>query len=312
VTGTAALASAASIAADGVVGEPPAPVHPVALFGRLMAAAESVVYRDRRVAGVGYAAGGIAVALLAGAALRRAVGPSVATFVAAEIAISRRMLADSAEDVGAALAWGDIQEARRLLPGLVGRDPTELDEAEITRAVVESVAENTVDAVVAPALWAAAFGAPGVLAQRAANTLDAMVGHRSARYQRFGWAAARLDDAMAWIPARVTALAVAAVRPSAARAVWQAVRTDAPGHPSPNAGVAEAAFAAALAVRLGGVNRYDGRVETRPPLGAGGPPVPGDIARAVALARHVSVALAGALGLVGAGLMVAGRWSLRR
>src|SRR5204863_6463621 len=124
----------------------------------------------------------------------------------------------------------------------VGRDPSELDESGVARAVVESVAENTVDAVVAPACWAAVFGAPGVLAHRAVNTLDAMVGHRSARYARFGWAAARLDDGAAWVPARLTAVLVALVRPRAARLVWQAVRRDAPAHPSPNAGVAEAAF----------------------------------------------------------------------
>ena len=122
---------------------------------------------------------------------------------------------------------------------------------------------------------------------RAVNTLDAMVGHRSPRYERYGWASARLDDVAGWVPARVTAALVAAARPRSAAAVWTAVRTQAPAHPSPNAGVAEAAFAAALGLRLGGESRYGDRVEIRPPLGTGRPAEPADIARAVALARDV-------------------------
>jgi adenosylcobinamide-phosphate synthase len=161
--------------------------------------------------------------------------------------------------------------------------------------VVESVAENTVDAVVAPALWAAVAGAPGALAHRAANTMDAMVGHRSDRYLRYGWAAARLDDAMAWVPARATAVLVATVRPGAAGAVVRTVRHDAPAHPSPNSGVAEAAFAAALGLRLGGTNRYGGRIEHRPALGDGRAPRPGDIERTVELAGDVGLALVAAL-----------------
>src|SRR5690606_6648300 len=114
---------------------------------------------------------------------------------------------------------GDVDAARAALPALVGRDPSALDADGIARAVVESVAENTVDAVVAPALWAAALGPAGAGAHKAASTLDSMVGHRTARYERFGWAAARLDDAMAYVPARTTAALVAAARPSRARAV---------------------------------------------------------------------------------------------
>jgi adenosylcobinamide-phosphate synthase len=132
---------------------------------------------------------------------------------------------------------------------------------------VESVAENTVDAVVAPALWAAAAGAPGALGYRAVNTLDAMVGRRCPRYRRYGWASARLDDA--------------------------------PLHPSPNAGVAEAAFAGALGLRLGGANRYGGSQELRPTLGSGRPAEAADIARATRLSRDVTLTLAGVLLLTG-------------
>ncbi len=160
---------------------------------------------------------------------------------------------------------------------------------------MESLAENIVDAVVAPALWAAVAGAPGAAAYRAVNTMDAMVGHRSERYRRFGTAAARLDDAANWLPARATAAAVAAVRPHRARAVWTAVRHDAPAHPSPNAGVAEAAVAAALGVEVGGPLRYGDRVEDRPRLGRGRRPEPADVPAALRLVDDVERLLASSL-----------------
>ena len=293
--GATLVGAGLAVLADRVVGEPPACVHPVAAFGRLMTAVERHAYRDDRAAGVAYAVGGTLAAAAVGGGLRRLGGRAGATFVAAEAAVAGRMLADAALDVGASLTAHDLETARARLPALVGRDAAELDEAGVARAAVESVAENTVDAVVAPALWAAALGAPGVLAYRAINTLDAMVGHRSARYERFGWAAARLDDAANWIPARATALAVMALRPRRAAAVWHAVRCDAPVHPSPNAGVAEAAFAGALGVRLGGRNRYGDRVEDRGQLGTGRTVVCEDIDQAIRLSRHVSLAVAGAL-----------------
>jgi len=278
------LSAAAGVMADRVLGEPPMAAHPVAGFGTVMRRVEGQLYRDARDAGAAHAAVGIGVAVAAGAALG---SPAAAAYVA----VAGRALAGAALDVEAALARGDVVAARAQLPALVGRDPSRLDEPEIARAVVESVAENTVDAIVAPALWAAAAGAPGVFAYRAVNTLDAMVGHRSARYERFGWASARLDDVAGLIPARVTAGLVAAVRPRTAARVAHAVRHDAPAHPSPNAGIAEAAFGVALGVRLGGTNRYGERVEHRPPLGDGRAPAPADIRAAVRLSRDVTGAL---------------------
>ena len=306
-------AAAAGLLADGVIGEPPASIHPVAGFGRLMAALEPHLYRDDRVSGVVFVVAGVGVAAAAGFGVQTVLGPALGTFVAAEVAVAGRMLARTADDIRATLEWGDVDEARWLLPALVGRDPSGLPVEEISRAVIESVAENTVDAAVAPALWAGVLGAPGALTHRAVNTLDAMVGHRSRRYERFGWASARLDDALAWLPARVTAAAVAAVRPARAGAVWAAVRSDAPDHPSPNAGVAEAAFAAALGVRLGGTNRYAHRVEHRPvahPRGRA--PRPDDIAGAIRLARDVRIAVAGALVLLGGASAFTRRRSHRR
>jgi len=185
------------------------------------------------------------------------------------------------------------------LPALVGRDPAGMDENEMARAVVESVAENTVDAVVAPAFWAAIGGAPGALGYRAVNTMDAMVGHRTTRYLSYGWASARLDDAAGYLPARLTAALVAGVRPGRAAAVWRAVHSQAPGHPSPNAGVAEAAFAAALGLRLGGCNRYGERVEHRPWLGQGRPAARSDIRPAVQLSDDVNWLLTAILAAAG-------------
>jgi adenosylcobinamide-phosphate synthase len=278
------LGAAVGVMADRLFGEPPAAAHPVAGFGTVMRRVERQLYRDRRDAGAAHAAVGIGLAVAAGAALG---SPAAAAYVA----VAGRALAAAALDIDVALARGDLTGARAQLPALVGRDPSRLDEPEIARAVVESVAENTVDAIVAPALWAAAFGAPGVFAYRAANTLDAMVGHRSARYEQYGWASARLDDVAGLIPARVTAGLVAAVRPHTAVRLARTVRHDAPAHPSPNAGIAEAAFAAALGVRLGGTNRYGGRIECRPALGDGRAPEPADIRAAVRLSRDVTRAL---------------------
>lgn len=280
--------AAVGVLVDRLLGEPPDDVHPVAAFGRAMQAVEQRLYSDGRTAGVLHVAAGIAAAATAGAVVR-------STAVATWSAVAGRALGEAATRIGDALVAGDLEGARTLLPSLVGRDPSQLDADEVARAVVESVAENTVDAVVAPALWAAAAGAPGVLTHRAVNTMDAMIGHRSARYHRYGWAAARLDDVAAWVPARVTAALVLACRPSAATAVWTTVRQDAPAHPSPNSGVAEAAFAAALGLRLGGLSRYGDRVELRPSLGHGRPPEPADIARAVRLSHDVGLALAASL-----------------
>jgi len=317
-------AAAIGLVGDRVFGEPPATVHPVALFGRAMTRLEDFVrgdagpaergvdqtqgnvdpaadsgggahlsgaWRPGRAGGAGYAAVGVGLGWAAGWAL----GPSLpAGAVATSLVVAGRALGEEAAAVGERLAAGDLDGARRRLPALVGRDPEWLDAKDVARAVVESVAENTVDAVVAPACWTAVLGAPGAGMYRAVNTLDAMVGHRNQRYARFGWASARLDDAANWVPARLTGLLVAAVRPRRAGEVLGAV-VHPPGHPSPNAGVVEAAFAAALGVRLGGDTVYAGRVDPRPAFGSGRPPEPADIDAAVRLSRDVTLALAAVL-----------------
>ena len=287
-----ALGAAVGLLADRALGEPRVEPHPIAVLGDLLVRVEHRMWRKTRRRGVAYALVGTSIGAGAGAALR-------STAVATYLSTSGRMLGETAMDVARALGRDDLDGARALLPTLVGRDPSGLGVDEIARAVIESVAENTVDAVVAPALWGAFAGAPGALGHRALNTLDSLVGHRSDRYEEFGWASARADDVAAWIPARATALLVAAARPARATDVWRIVRRDASAHPSPNGGVAEAAYAAALDLRLGGTNRYSERVEDRGELGDGKPPSPADIERAVRLLRDVTLVLAGVLGAFG-------------
>ena len=276
-------AVALGLVADRLFGEPLATWHPVALFGKTMTAVEHRLHPDR---GPGTVVAGVVHATV-GAAIGIGVGLVSSTAAATYTAVAGRALAEAADAVATALDEDDLDHARELLPALVGRDPTGLDEGEVCRAVVESVAENTVDAIVAPVLWAMTAGAPGALGYRALNTLDAMVGYHSPRYERYGWASARLDDIANFVPARVTATLVAAARPARAVAVQQAVRRDAGAHPSPNAGVAEAAFAAALNVRLGGESRYGDRIEFRPPLGTGRRPERPDIGRAIRLSSDI-------------------------
>ena len=209
------VAAAAGLAVDQLLGEPPARWHPVALFGGLVQRIEGRIYADRRSRGVVLVLTGVGVGVGAGCILRRMVGPFVATIGATAICAAGKMLDGEALRIGGLVERGDLDGARAEVRSLVGRRTDVLDEGGLSRAVVESVAENSVDAVTASLFWASIAGAPGVLAHRAVNTLDAMVGHRDDRYERFGWASARLDDLVNFLPARLTAMAVAGVRPRA-------------------------------------------------------------------------------------------------
>ncbi|WP_329458471.1 cobalamin biosynthesis protein [Streptomyces sp. NBC_01497] len=294
VKDTFAFGAAAGLGliADAVLGDPRRG-HPVAAFGRCAGAAERLLWHDDRGRGalftavcVGSAAG---AASLAARALRDRRTASLALGAAATWAVvGGTSLAREAALIGSALTAGDVEAARTRLPHLCGRDPQALDERQLARAVVESVAENTSDAVVGALVWGALAGVPGLVGFRAVNTLDAMVGHRSSHYLRFGWASARLDDAVGWPGARLTA-ALAVLAGGAPRRALRVVRRDASRHPSPNAGPVEASFAGALGVRLGGTLAYGGRVEQRPVLGEGlrEVEVP-DVERAVRLSRRVT------------------------
>ena len=320
-----ALGVAAGHAADAVFGDPRRG-HPVAGFGQAATALERRLWRDHRGAGAAFTAlcvGSVALgALGAGRAVRgSATGRAALAGAATWTVLGGASLVREARTIGGALQAGDLDAARQRLPYLCGRDPHGLTEQQVARAVVESVAENTADAVVNALVWGALAGVPGLLAFRAVNTLDAMVGHRSPRYLRFGWASARLDDVAGWPGARLTALlTVAAAGPGPRADALRVWRRDASAHPSPNAGQAEAAFAGALGVRLGGTLRYGsagadgrgGRVEHRPVLGGEARPVEvADIERACVLSRRVGLLAAGTA-VLAALVRVPGRRTVRR
>ncbi|MFB7235692.1 cobalamin biosynthesis protein [Streptomyces sp. NPDC056269] len=287
-----AYGAAAGLVVDLLVGDPRRG-HPVAAFGRAAAAVENRLHHDHRGWGALHTAvcAGSAVALgaLAARTVRNRPAAAVALTAASVWAVvGGTTLGREARAVGGALAAGDLDVARERLPHLCGRDPQSLDGPAMARAVVESVAENTSDAVVGALFWGAVAGVPGLLGFRAVNTLDAMVGHKSPRFRRFGWASARLDDVAGWPGARLTAV-LATVAGGDPRGALKAWRADAAKHPSPNAGPVEASFAGALGIRLGGTLSYGGRVEHRPVLNGEGRAVEvADIDRAVRLSRRVT------------------------
>lgn len=281
----------AALVLDRLTPEPPNAWHPVAWFGSAMTALEHRIWADSRPRGALYWLCGLAVGAVSGRIVR-------STTIALTIGLGGASLREVATKIGRHVEHNELDAARLALPSLVGRDPSELDESGIAAAVVESVAENCVDAVVAPLFWALVAGAPGALGYRAINTMDAMVGHRSDRYESFGWASARADDVANFVPARLFAATVWLATPRRRSAIAQAVRSDAAAHPSPNAGVAEAAVAAAIGVELGGTLRYGERVEHRPLLGSGPRPTARAIPAAVVVTdRAVSVIAAAALAI---------------
>jgi adenosylcobinamide-phosphate synthase len=291
------VALIAGFGADLLLGDPRR-AHPVALFGSLAARLERRLWRPTRVAGVFHLtalAGLCGVLAAAGHGLAARVRGGAHPFDALVLWISLggRSLRREAGAVADLLADGRPEAARGRMPALVSRDHTSMDADGMARAAVESVAENTVDAVCAPLLWAALCGPVGAAVHRATNTLDAMVGYRTERYVRFGWATARADDLLAWPAARLAAALTVICAPLAggsARGALRAWREDGPRHPSPNAGRIEAAFAGALGVELGGGAVRDGRFAPSPPLGSGRPPGTDDIARARRLSSTVGLA----------------------
>lgn len=276
---------------DRVTREPPSKWHLVAWFGTGMGHLETRLWADSRSRGAVYAGIGVATGIGFGR-----IAPW--TMPATTLTAAGHELRSVAGRIGRQLDRGDLQGARAALPQLVGRDPSGLDEAGIASAVIESVAENTVDAVMAAAFWAAVAGAPGAYAYRAINTMDAMVGRRSDRYRRFGTVAARLDDVANLIPARLTAVLIAIQVPSRRHPIAIALRRDAPLHPSPNAGVVEATMAAAIDRQLGGPLRYGALAEDRPTLGSGARPTAADIARATTISNRAEWILVAVLATV--------------
>lgn len=232
------------------------------------------------------------------ALLLRPLAPFVIDVVLLYFALGAQSLAEHAEAVARPLSAGDLPEARRRVGWMVSRQTEALDETGVAKAGVESVLENGNDAIFATLFWFALFGGPGAVLFRLANTLDAMWGYRTERFLLFGRPAARIDDVLNYLPARLTALAYALLGQT--RQALHCWRTQAPAWDSPNAGPVMAAGAGSLGVSLGGAAIYHGQEEIRPPLGTGRPPVADDLWRAIRLIRHSLVLWLACLFLIGA------------
>ncbi|WP_446686395.1 adenosylcobinamide-phosphate synthase CbiB [Paenibacillus planticolens] len=275
--------TAAAIVLDWIIGDPKWPTHPVILIGRWIRWMEGVLRKDgdsperQKIKGVLLTTTTVMVSfccvlaiILVARAVNEWLGYAVTTWlISTTIAI--KGLKDAAYLVYNPLRKGELADARKYTGYIVGRDTDALGEEELTRAVVETVAENIVDAVISPLFYALIGGAPLAMLYRASNTLDSMVGYRNDRYRHFGWASARWDDAMNWIPARLTGLLLILVallqRGLSAKRAVAAIRRFAHLHPSPNSGIPESAVAGALGIELGGLNVYGGVASERARLG---------------------------------------------
>jgi adenosylcobinamide-phosphate synthase len=267
----------AALAFDAMIGDPDwlwrRLPHPVALMGSFIGRLDRTLNLEtrppaqRKLAGVSVVILLFALSALSGflieAALRQIAFGNLLIALVASTLIAQRSLYQHVARVRAAFAAGGLVEARRAVSMIVGRDPDQLDEAGVSRAAIESCAENFSDGVVAPVFWLALLGLPGLIAYKAINTADSMIGHLSPRYASFGWAAARLDDLVNLIPARLSGLLVALVAPAAGGTIATALKVmwrDAAKHRSPNAGWPESATAGALGLALAGPRRYGERV----------------------------------------------------
>ncbi len=299
----------AALALDRAAGEPPNRWHPLVAFGRIATGVE------RAIRSMGLGAPGLRVAgILAVALLLAPISLSAFAFsttstgplfevVFLYLAIAPRSLEEHAARIVDALREGDLAKARVAVGMIVSRDTTAMTAGDVARAGVESVLENGNDAVFGALFWFMVLGAPGAVLYRLANTLDAMWGYKNEAYLHFGWAAARLDDLLNLVPARLTALTYSMLgnTRSGLRCWHEQART----WYSPNAGPVMAAGAGALEVRLGGAASYEGKIEARPPLGCGHAPGAEDIERAVGLERGGIVAWMAAFAIVCLGRAVA-------
>ncbi|PRB81327.1 adenosylcobinamide-phosphate synthase CbiB [Pseudomonas sp. MYb185] len=280
------LLMALAVLLDHLLGEPRR-AHPLVAFGRMADVLERWMNRGERRQLRGLLAWLLAVVPLTLLAWALASLPQIGwllSILLLYLAIGLRSLGEHAQPVALALRAGDLSQARRRVSYMVSRQTAELDATAVAAATTESVLENGSDAVFAALFWFAVLGAPGVVLYRLANTLDAMWGYRNERFQRFGWAAARLDDALNWLPARLVALTYALLGNT--YQAWSCWRRQAPQWDSPNAGPVMAAGAGALNVRLGGAAIYHGELHERPLLGAGRPAAADDIDRALRLVRQ--------------------------
>lgn len=277
-----AIPAILAVLLDWLLGEPKR-FHPLVGFGRLAQGIENRIYAQSRVSGAAVVALSLApwVALAAGLSALPGLWGAAFSVWALYFALGHKSLHDHVRPIVEALGAGDDAAARAAVSRIVSRDSAALD---VAPAACETVLENGNDGVFGALFWFILAGAPGAIFYRLANTLDAMWGYKNARYLKFGWAAARLDDLLNWPPARLTALTYTLLgRTRLALKCW---RAQAPRWDSPNAGPVMAAGAGALGVSLGGPARYQGEWHDRPALGAGPKPAANDIGRALALVRH--------------------------
>ena len=290
----------AALAFDALIGDPDwlwrRLAHPVVLIGNLIKYLDRRLNREdwsprqRKSAGIACTAILVGVTASVGNLLQATVqhlpAGNIILALIASIFIAQRSLYQHVARVRSAFAEGGLVGARGAVAMIVGRDPEQLDEAGVCRAAIESCAENFSDGVVAPVFWLALLGLPGLMAYKAINTADSMIGHRTERHESFGWAAARLDDLVNLIPARLSAMLLAVAAPIAGGSVFtslKVVRRDASQHRSPNAGWPESAMAGALGLALAGPRRYAEHVVDDPFLNAEATSqaVPNDIGRAL-------------------------------
>ncbi|HZG17266.1 MAG TPA: adenosylcobinamide-phosphate synthase CbiB [Candidatus Bathyarchaeia archaeon] len=302
---TQSLILIAAYLLDLLIGDPRWLPHPVVMMGACIKQLEKMVRRGAtgermlKVAGLLFPiciAGGsgalVWLILLAAAWIHPWLEAGLEA-VLISTTIATKGLADAGMEIYRHLQRGDLVEARRSLSMVVGRDTEYLEKTEISRGAVETVAENIVDAIISPLFYAAIGGAPLAFVYRAANTLDSMVGYKNEHYQHLGWASARFDDVLNYIPARLTSLLLVAVSMGSNmdwRGCWRTIRRDASLHPSPNSGIPEAGIAGALGIQLGGTNYYQGIASHRAKMGEPTRPIsPEDIRRTVGVMKKVSV-----------------------
>ncbi|HHW37361.1 MAG TPA: cobalamin biosynthesis protein CobD [Bacillales bacterium] len=265
---------------DRLIGDPKAIPHPVVLIGNCISKLEKIIrksdFKNLKAAGLLFPlliVGGTYLIVSLLLELSKLVDPILFIFIQIILissTVATKGLADAGLGIYRLLVKKDMEQARFSLSMIVGRDTKNLDEAEITRGTVETVAENIVDAIISPLFFALIGGAPLAMAYRATNTLDSMIGYKNEKYKDLGWASARLDDILNFIPARITGLllivASLLLRLDAKKA-FTIIMRDAKLHPSPNSGIPECAVAGALQVQLGGTNYYKGIPSHRAVMG---------------------------------------------
>ena len=302
ISGSGLFIVVAALGFDALIGDPDwlwrRLGHPVAWIGALIGVldrrlnGENRSQQQRKLAGIASTAAMVAVSVSVGVLVQTTVQQlpmgNIMLALIASIFIAQRSLYQHVAGVRSAFAEGGLAGARKAVARIVGRDPEQLDEAGVCRAAIESCAENFSDGVVAPVFWLALLGLPGLIAYKTINTADSMIGHRTERYKSYGWAAARLDDLVNLVPARLSALLLASAAPIAGGTIsnsLKVVKRDASKHRSPNAGWPESAMAGALGVALAGPRRYATHVVEDPFLNAEAtsPAVPDDIGRALDL-----------------------------